>query len=141
MGMVMMTSGFLLVFFLEQIMFDGHDHDVPVRRNPLDTGASGITTMELKIMQSGKVVTDKTGGLDTRSSLNLSDVWHPPMPGRQKPTGIASFLQDSKNGLILLVALLAHGLLEGFVVGFQVLWRVLIKWFLTGGKKCREHFE
>lgn len=117
-GMVMMAAGFLLVFFLEHILFDGHSHEDPDKRTALDHYQSGITTVELRIMQSGKICTDKASGLDTRSSLG-NDSGRTPVSIDKNTTGIAGFLLDHKNAVILLLALTAHGLLEGFVVGFQ----------------------
>lgn len=119
-GMVMMTGGFLLVFFLEQIVFGGHDHAETSSKAPLGRNASGVTTMELKIMQSGKICTDKASGLDTRSSDCTIEYGSGRLPLPGPPEGAVSrFIFENKEGLILLMALSAHGLLEGLVVGFQ----------------------
>jgi len=122
-GMAMMTAGFLLVFFVEQVLFAGSG--CPHHNNPSDNNASLKSVksavlsadMELKVMQSGKVCTDKTAGLESRSSLgtDLSSPKH----NEDERGGFMGFLATHRNGVILMIALVVHSMLEGIIVGLQ----------------------
>ena len=122
-GMAMATVGFMAVFFIERVLFK-HKHDSPVPPTPIpNSNCSKAALLNPKAsVDNVQDLEQANQDLGTKVGTHVADsakaVGVHPEP--EPKNSILACMSSVQEGLLLLVAFCAHGVLEGIIIGLQV---------------------
>lgn len=121
-GMAMATTGFMLVFFIERVLFrhqHQHSQGTPISfaLTPANSCATLLDTKSTDNAEANQVVELNDLKCNRDPNDNSNNVGGKPEQVRKN--SLLEGLSSIQDALLLLVAFSAHGVLEGIILGLQ----------------------